>query len=189
MEIVDELMTPGCPQCAIKHLSAALYYMAGRPPRAEGVACEPASLEDELLAKAYINLGEVLAGYRSHLWFAVGALQCAEETGLRMADRQLGASVTAKTARAARLAIELGGESAVREAMQRIWDGFIPFAAMEAAHVSEACRELPCFPWGEFRLGTPSSVAEAIERIRNEYFTTDEVPVASTERTEKGGES
>jgi hypothetical protein len=28
LEIVDELMTPGCPQCAVKHLSVTLYHVA-----------------------------------------------------------------------------------------------------------------------------------------------------------------
>lgn len=190
MEIVDELTTPGCPQCAIKHLSAALYYMATRPDRNEGSAGrEPVPEEDELLARAYINLGEVLVGYRSHLWFAVGALQRAEEIGMRQAPERPGAGETAETARAVRLVVELDGEAAVRTAMQYIWDSFLSPAAMEAAHVSEACRELPGFPWGAFLLGTPTSVMEAIERIRNEYFTTDEAPAASTEDAEKGGES
>ena len=35
IEVNDELMTPGCPQCAVKHLSAALYYRA-QHQRVEG---------------------------------------------------------------------------------------------------------------------------------------------------------
>jgi hypothetical protein len=190
MEIVDELTTPGCPQCAIKHLSAALYYMATRPDRNEGSAGrEPVPEEDELLATAYINLGEVLVGYRSHLWFAVGALQRAEEIGMRKATEHPGARESAEAARAARLALERDGESAVRLAMQHIWDIYLSPAAMEAAHMSEAFRELPSFPWGAFLLGSPTSVMEAIERIREEFFVSDEAPAASTEDAEKGGES
>lgn len=31
MEIVDELMTPGCPNCFVKHMSAAVARMAACP--------------------------------------------------------------------------------------------------------------------------------------------------------------
>ena len=63
MEIQDELMTPGCPQCAIKHLSAALYHRAKMgaaneqlPPLQAGV-CK---------CIAAINLVEVLNGSMTH---------------------------------------------------------------------------------------------------------------------------
>ena len=179
LEINDELMTPGCPQCAIKHLSAALYY------RAEGFAIAkqtptglflgqlPPPSDRVLLARAYINLGEVLVGYKSHLWFAVGLLQRSEEESRREGGE-------GAVAREARLILEQKGLDGAREAMQAIHGGTLLCAAeMEMAHMQEAHRELPEF-------GDPSySLEAAIAKIRAEYFDLPEVTVAEGEETPK----
>lgn len=180
MDIVDELMTPGCPQCAIKHLSAALYY------RAEGFAIAkqtptglflgqfPPPSDRVLLARAYINLGEVLVGYKSHLWFAVGLLQRSEEESRREGGE-------GAVAREARLILEQKGLDGAREAMQAIHGGTLLCAAeMEVAHMQEACRELPEFSDPFFY-----SLDAAIAKIRAEYFDLPEATVAEGEETPK----
>lgn len=180
MEIVDELMTPGCPQCAVKHLSAALHYRAERFATEKYVAPDPPPnpfpppVDRVLLARAYINLGEVLIGYRSHLWYAVGLLQRSEE------ESQCAGGKGA-VAREARLILEQKGPGGVREAMQTIHGGTLLCAAeMEMAHLLEARRELPGFnePFYDY--------ADAIEKVRKEYFDSAEgtVPEASNNQGE-----
>lgn len=175
LEIVDELMTPGCPQCAVKHLSAALYHAAeiGRiPHRLEF----PDSIV--LIARAYINLGEVLIGYKSHLWFAVGLLQRAEERALTEVS-------STAAARAARLALEERGANGVRDTMRNLMiDVHLDHAVMCLAHMDEAVRELPASA-GEMRM---DDLAGSIERIRKEYFTLPEAAVAEGETTTNEGE-
>lgn len=181
MKIVDELMTPGCPQCAVKHLSAALSYSAEAFAMAKRYGVPDLSRQEPkvLLARAYINLGEVLIGYESHLWFAVGLLQRAEEEALCL-DAPRGYS---EKAREARLLLEKDGLAGVRRAMQAIGGGvlFGP-ADMAAAHLEEARRELPADD------GYDTDYAGAIERIRKEYFNlpAGTVPVGEeTTQTEK----
>lgn len=78
METTDELVTPGCPNCVIKHLSAAVALLAnGRitdlyTPMAES------PLDRELALRAAINLTESRQGYESHFDYAVGLLVLAE---------------------------------------------------------------------------------------------------------------
>ena len=88
MEVVDELMTPGCPQCAIKHLSAALYHRAVKAP-----GSPVAQTYRVLTAVAKINLYEVLNGYKSHLWYGVGALERAEEIARGENDAERGVGI------------------------------------------------------------------------------------------------
>lgn len=179
LEVHDELMTPGCPQCAVKHLSAALYYSAMDYAKARrtGRPSEPPSEDVLLAARAYINLGEVMLGYRSHLWFAVGLLQASEEQALWRGGAH-------KTAREARLMLEERGAEAVRDAMELLRVGMLfDDVDMEYAHREEARRELPAND------GDYLDYVGAIERIRKEYFITEEAPVASTEDAERGGES
>ncbi len=175
MEVHDELMTPGCPQCAVKHLSAALYH------RAKVLAPEMLAPDPYMtcVCTAYINLVEVRAGYRSHLWYAVGALVRAEEhfaTGLGSC-----------TAREARLMLEEHGEEALVDALRCLKDGTAPcHADWAAAHFDEARRELPAYA-NEM---TMDNIVETIERIREDFFdVSHEVPGTSTEAVEKGGES
>ena len=175
MDVVDELMTPGCPQCAIKHLSAALYHRAK--------TLVPGTLSPDpymvCVCTAYINLVEVKAGYLSHLWYAVGALVRAEE---RAAPASCG-----RVAREARLALEAGGREAVADALGLLGEGVSrSHADWAAAHFDGATRELPAMR-AEMRM---DDLAGSIERIRKEFFMLDqEVAVdASEEVAEKGGE-
>lgn len=175
LEIVDELMTPGCPQCAVKHLSAALYH------RAKVLA--PVMLAPDpymtCVCTAYINLVEVKAGYRSHLWYAVGALVRAEEHAAP------GAGGYACVAREARLMLEERGLDALLDAVNCISEGTAPtHADWAVAHFDEAMRELPAFA-NEMRM---DDLIGSIERIRKEYFDLPEATVAEGETTTKEGE-
>lgn len=176
MEVVDELTTPGCPQCAIKHLSAALMYMI--TPGRHGLAAR----SKVWMAVAKINLAEVLVGYKSHLWYAVGMLQRAEETALAE-----GSSYA--TARHARLLLEEQGMAGVAEALRELDLGAVfEDDEMCEAHLYEATRELPSllvYPL----MPDPDYLRNEIERVREEFFVSEEAPAASTESAEKGGES
>lgn len=177
MEIVDELVTPGCPQCAIKHMSAALAYMVGPYP---GNAPVPTSCVWAAVAR--INLVEVMAGYRSHLWYAAGMLERSEE-----AARYEGSACAA--VREARLVLEERGLDGVETALRTLHAGQILNArTLAEAHLYEAARELPSllvYPL----ITMPERLLDEIERVRKEYFITEEAPAASTEDAEKGGET
>lgn len=176
MEIVDELTTPGCPQCAIKHLSAALMYMV--TPGRHGFAAR----SKVWMAVAKINLAEVLVGYKSHLWYAVGMLQRAEETALAE-----GSSYA--TARHARLLLEEQGIAGVAEALRELGLGAVlEDDEMCEAHLYEATRELPSLLVYPLR-PDPDYLRSEIQRVREEYFITEEAPAASGNSAEKGGES
>lgn len=156
MKIVDELFTPGCPQCAVKHLSAALYHVANGAV-AKDVFPDRYMVE---VCTAYINLVEVKAGYLSHLWYAVGALVRAEE---HMAPRMAGGCV----ARQARLMLEEGGVEALADALNCIEEGTCPgHADWAAAHFDEARRELPAYA----DLMDMRDLLGSIEEIRGEFF-------------------
>lgn len=179
MKVVDELFTPGCPQCAVKHLSSALYYAAlyeadrRRPsdPPQRLVPTEAAVL----LARAYINLGEVLIGYKSHLWFAVGMLQHAEEVAHRDC-----VPLVAETARNARLMLAAGGRSPLQGVMQRIWfSGHLGSLEMSCAHFDEAVRELPSCADKMMM----DDLIGSIERIREEFFNLPPSTVPGGEET------
>lgn len=156
MKVVDELITPGCPQCAVKHLSAALYHKARLVGGGEGMEPDPCTKH---LCVAYINLVEVRTGYLSHLWYAVGALVRSEE---RMAWR-IGECV----ARKVRLLLEEHGLDAVMDALRILDQETAPTPAdWAAAHFDEARRELPAFA-DEMRM---DDLIGSIERIREEFF-------------------
>ena len=72
MDTVDELMTPGCPNCAVKHLSAALAYFVDEGNE----KYETVDLDDALVfvGRAVVNLIESLNGYPSHFDFAIGLI-------------------------------------------------------------------------------------------------------------------
>ena len=172
MKVVDELMTPGCPQCAVKHLSAALYHMAHHVAEGnDGGRPDPYMV---CVCTAYINLVEVRAGYVSHLWYAVGALVRAEE---HWAPR-LGECV----AREARLMLEEFGAGALIDALNCIKDGTVPdHTDWAVAHFDEARRELPAMA-DQMRM---DDLVGSIERVRDEYFSLPEVTVAEGEKTPK----
>ena len=176
MDIVDELMTPGCPQCAVKHLSAALYHRAHLVGGGEDLRPDPYMVD---VCVAYINLVEVRTGYLSHLWYAVGALVRAEE--------KMALVIGECVAREARLVLEKGGYEAVIDALRLIDEGTAPnHADWAAAHYDEAMRELPAMQ-AATRM---DDLIGSIERVREEFFITDqEVAVAtSTEGAGEGGE-
>ena len=178
MEIHDELMTPGCPQCAVKHLSAAIYYRA-QHHRVEG-APHVAVYHRTRAAVALINLAEALTGYKSHLWFAVGALVDGETFALIACESHYAARL-----REARIELEQKGEAAIAKVMGHLFQFCqITNADWESAHYGEAQRELPA--WDAWS----SDYDLVIRKIREEYFITDqEVAVAtSTEGAGKGGE-
>lgn len=175
MKVVDELFTPGCPQCAVKHLSAALYHVAKAGGHCEPLAADPYMVE---VCIAYINLVEVRAGYLSHFWYAVGALVRAEE---RMAPRMVGECV----AREVRLMLEQYGVEVLIDALKAIDEGTAPnHADWAVAHFSEAMRELPAMADG-MRM---DDLVGSIERIRKEYFDLPEAGVAEGETTTNQGE-
>lgn len=168
MKVVDELITPGCPQCAVKHLSAALYHVAKGAVQKD-VFPDPYMVE---ICIAYINLVEVRAGYLSHFWYAVGALVRAEE---RMAPRTGGC-----VAREARLMLEEHGADALPDALNCIQESIVPsHADWAAAHFNEARRELPAFA-DEMQIG---DLAGSIERIREEFFNLSPGTVPGGEET------
>ena len=77
MEIVDELMTPGCPNCFVKHMSAAVARMVAC--RIPVVRIDGACADEIALARALVNLVEAYTGYESHFDYAVGLMEIAEE--------------------------------------------------------------------------------------------------------------
>lgn len=165
MKVVDELFTPGCPQCAVKHLSAALYHVA-RGAVQKDVFPNPYMVG---VCTAYINLVEVKVGYHSHLWYAVGALVRAEE---HMASGGTGWCA----AREARLMLEQHGEKAVTDAINCIRAGTVPsHADWAAAHFDEARRELPAFA-DEMRM---DDLIGSIEKIREEFFPKNDLAGAA----------
>ena len=171
MKVVDELFTPGCPQCAVKHLSAALYHRAKMLPDPVMLAPDPYMV---CVCTAYINLVEVRAGYLSHLWYAVGALARAEE----LWAPRVGECV----AREARLMLEEYGTNALLDAFNCIQDGTAPtHVDWAAAHFDEARRELPAFA-DEMRM---DDLIGSIERIREEYFNLPPSTVPGGDETTK----
>lgn len=168
MKVVDELMTPGCPQCAIKHLSAALFHHARY--RIFPFKPRPGM---EYVAIACINLYEVFVGYRSHLWYAVGALVTAEEQVER-------GKAPDATIREIRLTLEKEGLAAVPKALEQIAHGmgFVP-AEWELAHFYEARRELPAMA-DQMRM---DDLIGSIERIREAFFNLPPSTVPGGEET------
>ena len=73
---MDELDTAGCPNCAVKHLCAALECYLDTPHRFREL---PYSDVEVYLARAMVNLVEAHTGYASHKWFAIGLMEHAEE--------------------------------------------------------------------------------------------------------------
>ena len=172
MKIVDELETPGCPQCAIKHLAAALSYSADRRlmnwyiPAAEQ---ETASRVKVLIARAYINLGEALIGYKSHVWFAAGLLQRAEE----LAQHEVNERDWGNLARRARLELTQEGPSDVGIGAAMSWVQVMATrpVTMLRAHQEEAMRELPGFKWPDSREAVfVERIPALIKQIHEEYF-------------------
>lgn len=177
MQIVDELVTPGCPQCAVKHLSAALSYVADMDPatrydlrdKQEGAYVYAA---DILLARALINIAESAVGYRSHIPFAVGLLERAERT--RILDSGL-ADPKTLAIRNLRLALQSG------RPWEEALDGLQAMGTLAYvwAHIIEAQRELP-----DLRVvkAEACDLQDAIGEVRDKYFSVS-MPDAVQEET------
>ena len=159
MDTVDELMTPGCPNCAVKHLSAALAYFVD-----EGNAkSETVDLDDALLfvGRAVVNLIESLNGYPSHFDFAIGLIERAEETFTRSSCSKIGGRV-----REIRLALT-DGTMPIYSGAEELYSFARPYWMM-LAHVAEALRELRSIP-------LPSTLTaewfrDTIAEVKKEYF-------------------
>lgn len=189
MNIVDEINTPGCPQCAIKHLSAAIAYAAD--DRRDGCI----SNGGVAYARAKINLAEVLTGYKSHLWYAVGLLVKCEERFAAVKEPDNPDPWTANTlrcyrlkklAREARLLLELHPES-VAEAYDLLDTGRVYPCEMAHAHACEAMRELPAMA-DRILMRTPGDyygpeTLDIIEEIRKEFFDLPPSTVPGGEET------
>jgi hypothetical protein len=145
METTDELVTPGCPNCVIKHLSAAVALLANArvtdlyTPMVEG------TLDRELALRAAINLTESCQAYESHFDYAVGLLVLAEAVPYYDAHRR-------ELYRNTRLLlIERGNDpGAVSTAVTQLVMGARSGIADEyfgqiyaQAHLTEALRESP----------------------------------------------
>lgn len=78
METTDELVTPGCPNCVIKHLSAAMALLANARATDLDHPLMEGPFDREIALRAAINLAESRQGYGSHFDYAVGLLVLAE---------------------------------------------------------------------------------------------------------------
>lgn len=177
MEIVDELMTPGCPNCAIKHLSAALERVV------DGINVPESDTSDAmtLMARAYVNFVEAAEGYASHFDYAVGLLQRAEELAVMR-----GLPEFAKLVREHRVRVMTEGASG-----KPLFDLYLDsLGRLAAAHFREAVRELPALS-ERFDTVFPSFDADGVVKIRamiawvrEEYFgTTAKTPGEKGEDT------
>lgn len=179
MEIVDELMTPGCPNCALKHLSTAvsLYVdnaLSMKFPKDTNYLLGECQIR---VARAYINFMEAIEGYKSHFDFATGLLVRAEEFAILDGEVEF-----AKVIRENRVALMVHDQDTRALAQLRS----MSYCMMAVAHILEARRELPSLceyiPCDDTT--TVSSLQTSIEWIKEQYFN---VPTMGDEE-EKGGE-
>lgn len=169
LEIHDEIMTPGCPQCAYKHLSAALSYLADRGSL---IVAE----HEILIARAKVNLAECAMGYHRHFPLAIGLMERAETAAVAA-----GFHVVAEAVRNVRIKLIAGGEKMIPFAIDAMSGDActVDNGAMMWAHITEAARE--------YRFANPVSASEdsivsALAEIRRDYFDLPD------EQPEKGGE-
>lgn len=163
LEIVDELDTPGCANCAVKHLSAALAYLV-MSLRSRSWSNDSSS---ELLARACINLVEAAEGYTSHFPFAVGLMAMAEEALVIEGNAE-----TALHVREQRTSLIAGGMRAVTDVVDEL-SAMVDGRDMARGHLEEAKRELPGWDWKPCSLQVDALVS-TIGEIRREYFEFDE---------------
>lgn len=161
MEIVDELMTPGCPNCFVKHMSAAVARMVAC--RIPVVRTDGACADEIALARALVNLVEAYTGYESHFDYAIGLMEIAEECAV--CDDLVG---TVEASRAIRVKLAKRGFPGIPEAVRELGKCVSP-GALAAAHVLEALRELEV-PGGDGKEFTVETLREMIASVRKEYF-------------------
>lgn len=181
MEIVDEILTPGCPNCAIKHLSAALAWL----PVVDSLDTTSCSNEDILRARAYINFVEAIEGYESHWHYGVGLLVRAEELGAM--SHSVGPVLGVMRERRCEAMIASTPDER-REALKRLVPAPEPLLR---AHIEEALRELPCMAPHYIKMITDGLklvdvIISLIKWVKKEYFNND---FETKENEEKGGES
>lgn len=201
MEIVDEILTPGCPNCAIKHLSAAL---AGLPAamkfaqqQIDGYNIDyKERFSDILRARARINFVEAVEGYESHWDYGVGLLVHAEERAIIEGHSADSISAWRNIRCRAMTAVDIDSRRAV------ISDMIMPFDKGDVeAHIEEAYRELPelrdrmTFEATDDGLYTTSvnhyiTLAKIIIRlikwVRDEFFTSPSDNFENKPNEEKG---
>lgn len=187
-EINDELVTPGCANCALKHMSAAIAYTALDPVAGTDGYEWPAYAVYE--ARARVNAVEFLEGYRSHLDFAVGLLELAEEAAC-----EAGFPVNARVTRSKRIALmtSKGDHKAVAEFIKSVPPGC---SLMATAHVMEAIRELPADKTFEEiarrglrtsnRLERHDAFRACVNRVLELHFPADEERKGGEETMAKG---
>lgn len=184
MEIVDEIMTPGCPNCYIKHLTAALACMAIN--RFDYVQVP---YVDVTTARALINLIEAKEGYVSHRDLAIGLLAHAEIISRDMGCIDL---------REIRVGLMTGDPNAERKLL-----GMVSPEALFVAHLKEAERELPdgplpvamtcelsCVVIPTIDQRTADGILSSIAEVRKEYFDLPTVgeETTTTKEEEEGGQ-
>lgn len=181
MELVDELVTPGCPNCVIKHLSAALAYMA--EARCESFT-RRVPRHAVMAARAQINLVESMQGYSSHFDFAVGLLVLAEELAISDSATRDGDASIAKMYRKIRLDLIQDGPAGLVNALGYIEDLPLVGSSTEPnnmmlevfafAHAEEAYREAPKGELADLSMYcvhmTVKDVQDTIARVRKEFF-------------------
>lgn len=182
LELFDEPTTPGCPNCVVKHLSAALSYLVDVSQPGMGVVARPPR-RLVLLARALVNLNEASVGYQSHYGIAIGLLERAELAA--MLDT---ADTVAKAVRSVRIRLTETSfcASAVHDLSVLLCGAPL---AMAYAHLAEASRESPDHnQYAELYLDdripadAAARLAVAIDDVRNEYFN------GFIEPEEKGGD-
>lgn len=179
MQIVDELVTPGCPQCAVKHLSAAVAYIADGETQANHA---PSIVVGTYMARALINLVETMEGYRTHFDFAIGLLQRAEE--LAASDEGSSARILMYVARSIRIKLIAAGpkDDAVGAAITSL-EASVDHTCMALGHMREAMRELP-----ERRIDLTLDVkrlSDMIAKIRDEYLLEPDATTAPADGNDK----
>ena len=162
MDTVDELMTPGCPNCAVKHLSAALaYFVDSGDTKHEIIGLDDAPV---FVGRAVVNLVESLNGYPSHFDFAIGLIERAEEK-FTFTYTQTASSPVGRLRRI-RLALTDGTMSASFGAAELY--SFARSYGMMLAHVAEALRELRSIPLPAAL--TAEWFRDTIAEVKKEYF-------------------
>lgn len=179
MQIVDELMTPGCPQCAVKHLSAAVAYIADGEASAKHV---PSIAVGTYMARALINLVETMEGYRTHFDFAIGLLQRAEE--FAASSEASPARLLMYTARSIRVKLIAAGpgDDAVGAAVTSL-KASVDHTCMALGHVKEAMRELP--ERGIDLTLDVKRLSDMITKIRDDYLLEPDATTAPADGNDK----
>lgn len=195
METFDELVTPGCPNCVVKHLSCAIALLAENRMDTltyNGGAAQSAAI---LLERAVVNLGETAQGYGSHYAFAVGLLAQAE----RQAILESWTPDEVAEIRAARLDLVERGPEGAAAVMRRVLDKALATDCVQQAiaHLIEARREAPdgvldgtgagIVPAYRSDLATVTvaCLVETVHRVRKEFFDFDQGEKPAEEKGEE----